>query len=937
MMGVCLAVLLAATSSALLVPTNALGGLESPCIVDARSAEEYGAGHIPGAVHLDVPLLSEKRDGTVNLLKPLDEVRNLLGLAGVDPARHVVVYSDMGDEKKLTFATRLFWLLEYLGYPRVSLLDGGIGKWTAEGRALETGACEYGPVELEAFTPDENKRAYLDEVKRISESGGDGLVDIRPLALHLGRKKKPYVSRPGHIPNSSNVPTGELLDSETHLFLPKADLQAAFLMRGVNGRRRVVLYCNSGNSATAGYLAARLTGFKNVAAYDGSMAEWASRGDLSMETDSVEELRVLAAEPGGRHPGRMMTVYLNGLAEAASQRRLAALEALKTPEEIATYQERTRRFFVEQLGGWPKKTPLNARVVEVVHRDGYRVEKIIYESRPRFFVTAALFSPTSEPPYPAVLVPCGHSANGKASEVYQRAGISLAKNGIAAMIYDPIDQGERFQLLAEDGKGRLGGTTGHTMTGQGCILLGTNTAAYRIWDGIRGIDYLVSRPEIDPERIGCTGNSGGGTLTSYLMALDERVQCAAPSCYLTSFPRLLEKTGPQDSEQNIYGQIAFGMEHGDYVMMRAPKPTLLCSATFDFFDIRGTWDTFREAKRLYTKLGFAERVDLVEAPESHGFSLLLRQGMVRWMRRWLLQIDEPVVEAEFPVLTEEEIQCTPDGQVMLLEDAQSVYDLNVAQETRLAEGRAQFWQTETPETALAKVRELAGIRLLAELPEPEVEEQETLERPGYKIRKLVLYPEDGVRLPALLFVPETIRTACLYVHGGGKAIDAMPGGPIEQLVLEGGLVLAPDLRGMGETMTTEGSGGWRDRFGPGWQDFYRAYLLGRSYVGMRTEDILVCARYLAACEGADSPRPVRLIGIGEAGIPALHAAALEPGLFDGLRLERTLPSWVDVVNSPEAKEQLQSTVHGALRFYDLPDLIETLPAERVTIADPLAL
>jgi hypothetical protein len=126
-------------------------------------------------------------------------------------------------------------------------------------------------------------------------------------------------------------------------------------------------------------------------------------------------------------------------------------------------------------------------------RDGWRFEKLIYESRPGMFVTAVLFLPAGDPPYPAVLIPCGHSNNGKASELYQRACIELATNGIAALIYDPIDQGERYQLLDNAGKPRYGGTMGHTMTGVGCILLGTNTATYRIWDGMRGIDYLVIR------------------------------------------------------------------------------------------------------------------------------------------------------------------------------------------------------------------------------------------------------------------------------------------------------------------------------------------------------------------------------------------------------------------------------------------------------------
>src|SRR5207253_7664132 len=123
------------------------------------------------------------------------------------------------------------------------------------------------------------------------------------------------------------------------------------------------------------------------------------------------------------------------------------------------------------------------------------------------------------------------------------------------LCYDPIGQGERIQLLDKDGKPAISrGTDEHDMVGVGALLIGSSTATYRIWDGIRSLDYLAGRAEIDPKRLGCTGNSGGGTLTAYLMALDERIGCAAPSCYITSLERLFATIGPQDAEQQITGQ-----------------------------------------------------------------------------------------------------------------------------------------------------------------------------------------------------------------------------------------------------------------------------------------------------------------------------------------------------------------------------------------------
>jgi dienelactone hydrolase len=650
----------------------------------------------------------------------------------------------------------------------------------------------------------------------------------------------------------------------------------------------------------------------------------------------AEDLAVLTPKPGDATTSDMMNAYLKRLAYRAFDRRKAEYERIKTVEQQMDYQRRMREFFVAQLGGFPERMPLHANVVGRLARDGYRVEKIIFESQPHHYVAAVLYLPLGKPPYPAVLVPCGHSENGKASELYQRVCIFLAKEGMAALCYDPISQGERYQLLDAKGKRRFGSTLEHTLVGVGSILLGTNTARYRIWDGMRAIDYLVSRPDIDPKRIGCTGNSGGGTLTSYLMALDERIVCAAPSCYLTTLRRLMDTISAQDAEQNIYGQIARGMDHADYVLMRAPKPTLMCVATRDYFDIDGAWQTFREAKRWYTRMGYPERAAIAETDMSHGFSPLLRLASVRWMRRWLLKTDDEATEPDFDVMTDEQMQCSPRGQVMLMENARSVFDINIEIEEGLAKERRAFWLKTPKVEALEKVREIAGICRLAELPTPEVETVASQSRDGYTIEKLILRPEAGIALPALAFVPQAPGAdGYLYVHGEGKQVDAGPGGPIEELVRKGNLVLAVDLRGIGETRKAKGDRGQRDYFGNDWQDYFLAYMLEKSYVGMRAEDVLVCARFLADYRAGQKRRPVHLVAIGAAGPPALHAVVLEPDLFATARLDRSLVSWSNAVRTPVTKNQLVNAVHGALKTYDLPDLLATLPKEKVAVANPL--
>jgi dienelactone hydrolase len=639
-------------------------------------------------------------------------------------------------------------------------------------------------------------------------------------------------------------------------------------------------------------------------------------------TPPAEAVKVLPERIDGVAPKDMMKACLKRQADAAFAGWEKNYAALTTPEAVAAYQARLRAKFLEAIGGLPERTPLNPRVTGTLAREGYRVEKVVLESRPKFFITAALFLPDAsryQPPYPGVLIPCGHADNAKAYESYQKMGASLALAGLAALVFDPIDQGERSQLLDPSGKPLLGSTTAHTMVGVGAMLLGRSTAQFEVWDGMRALDYLQSRPEVDPARIGVTGNSGGGTQASYLMALDERIKVAAPSCYLTGFKALLATIGPQDGEQNIFGQLAFGMDHADYILMRAPAPYLMCTATNDFFDIGGAWAAFRSAKRLYTRLGFAERVELMENDAPHNYDTLQRQSVLRWMARWLLGKDAALTEPPITAFTDEELRATPRGQVVLLPGARTTYDLNDDLARELAAKRAPLWAAANEEERRAKVRGVTGIRPLDEIPAPGLED--------YGEGRLALLREDGVRLPALTFNAAAAEKngVVLYVDERGKSAVLAPGA-----VNAGPRALwAIDLRGTGETQQTDPP--YAPGFGPNLNECQTAYLLGRSYLAMRAEDILVCARAAAALTPAHK---VDLVAVGNVGVPALHAAALEPQLFSSVRTVRSLKAWTSVVECRTHQDQLVNAVHGALAVYDLPDLVSMLGG-KVKIEEPL--
>lgn len=647
-----------------------------------------------------------------------------------------------------------------------------------------------------------------------------------------------------------------------------------------------------------------------------SIVSWGRAAD---ELDCLtEDERTVAA----------LYLQLQQQAYAALDRRDEAYEQLKSAALIREYQQKLRAFFVEQLGGFPARTNLNAQTVRTIEAKDYRVENVIFASQPNHHITANLYLPVADKPVPGVVVSSGHSRTGKAADYNQRFGIMMAKHGMAALCFDPIGQGERSQILDSAGEPKFGSTTTeHFLIGVGSTLVGRNTARYRIWDAMRSIDYLVSRPEVDAKRIGFTGCSGGGTLTSYVMALDDRVACAAPACYLTTFRRLIETIGPQDAEQNIFGQVKFGLDHPDYVIMRAPRPTLISSTTGDFFDIRGSWENLRQAKRIYGRLGHPERVDLVEIEGKHGVQPQNLATIAHWMKRWLLGQDEPVAMAELPTRPAGNLRCAESGQVLnSLPNERSVFDLNAAYEQKLARKRSELWRRHSPDEMQAKIRQLLGVRDPSQMKPPIVRDIGRLKRGTYHIDKLVLETDAGATLAGLTWHPPgPSDDAYLYLHDNGKVGDIQTDGPIASLMHDGHVVITVDLRGQGETAS-----GKRDPLLTNWKTYYLAYLLGKPLLGMRVEDALAAADFVAYYEKErDDPREVHLVGVGQAGIVALHAAALQPRLFTSVTLRDVPKDWASIVSQAVPAGSLEHAVHGALAVYDLPNLVRLVGEDKV--------
>lgn len=645
---------------------------------------------------------------------------------------------------------------------------------------------------------------------------------------------------------------------------------------------------------------------------------------LSGTLGAADDLTVLKTTKGETPPRKLLHTALLAECDTHFAARKAEVEKLKTPADVAVRQKALREKFIDALGGFPEKTPLNAKTTGTLKREGYSIEKVIYESRPEHHVTANLYLPDGKGPFPGVLMPLGHSSNGKAAEYMQRGAVLLAKNGIAALVYDPIGQGERVQLLDKLGNPAIKGMTSeHTLAGVGAILVGRGTASYRIWDGIRSLDYLASRPEIDAKKLGCTGCSGGGTLTSYLMALDDRIVAAAPSCYLTTLERLFNTIGPQDAEQNVTGQVALGIDHADYVFLHAPKPTLVLASTRDFFDISGTWTTFREAKRIYTLLGVPEKLDIIEADAAHGYPKVHREAMARFMGRWLKGEDKAVVEAAFTIEKDADLRCTRTGQVLDDLRGKSVFDLNAMAATEFAKARAaKVWK---PEEFRKEVSRLIGVNEFSV--GAGVSRYESIDRNGYRVSKTVYRTRDGMRLPELLFAPGNPGSKgppVIYLSDSGMATP-LAVEEIEALVKARRKVVAVDLRGFGETAPGAGKPG---TFGNEYKESFLSLHLNRPLVGQRTNDVLSVVREIVGTDGGE------VIAFGAAAPAVLHAAALDDRV-KVVTVDGGLVSWDNVVRTPISHNQLAGVVHGALKVYDLPDLAAAIAPRALTIRNPV--
>lgn len=660
-------------------------------------------------------------------------------------------------------------------------------------------------------------------------------------------------------------------------------------------------------------------------------------------------------QPLNRFPRMVHEFFVRQVRESGA-RHVSKLNQLQTKVDAEQYvleaQARIRTAFGEE----PARTPLNPRVTGAVERDTYRIENVIFDSRPGFPVTANLYIPNEQSaPLPAVVGTCGHSTNGKAAEAYQSFAQGLARQGYVCLLYDPIGQGERLQYVKDDLSSTIGvGVREHLHAGNQQFLVGDFFGMWRAWDGIRALDYLLTRTEVDKQRIGVTGNSGGGTMTTWLCGVEQRWAMGAPSCFVTTFRRNMENELPQDTEQCPPRVLALDLDHADFLAAMAPKPIIILAKERDFFDVRGSEETYERLRRLYRLLDAEDNVALFYGPTGHGYSQENREAMYSWFNRatgtdvagtertfdGVLRATADVDFAAEPAITiekDETLWCTKQGQVAADENTRTVFDFTRDKSKQLASAR--------------KARRGAALRRavtdVLKLPMnwqgvPDYRNWRYLGSRDYPTKYAMSYTvetEPGIQAIVYRLTderwhsrpPRTGKRAILYVSHLSSD-NELREEPLIREVMQAepeSPVFACDVRGIGESLPdTCNPGSFHTAYGNDYFYAIHSLMLDRPYLGQKTFDVLRVLDWLASVGHTD----IHLVGRGWGALAATFAAVLSDHVTQ-ITLKNALTSYAEIAESEHYNWPLSALLPNVLAQFDLPDCFADLSSKNLRRID----
>lgn len=636
-----------------------------------------------------------------------------------------------------------------------------------------------------------------------------------------------------------------------------------------------------------------------------------------------------------RDYSRCVPDFLTALARAAYEKRNHELSLLKDAESIRKRQAWARETFWALAGGELERTPLNARKTGEFERPGYRVEKVVYESRPKLFVTANLYIPsTGTAPYPGVLFQMGHSGLGKAYPSYQKCCQGLARLGYVVLAFDPMGQGERIAYPDSSGVNtRLPSIDDeHSVPGKQMLLLGHTASRYQVWDAIRSLDYLASLPYIDAKRLASTGQSGGGTLTMLLCCVDSRLAAAAVSSGNTENVACANYNPPgatDDAEQDFIGSGAAGFDRWDVLYPLAPKPLLVQVSAHDFF---GTYsprylsdgrEEYAKLQKCYEVLGHGDHLGWRSTPLPHSLTYALRLDIYNWFEKWLKNSDRRI---------EEEPQVTPEPEETLwvgksgnvVRDFGSLRPIDFIKRDADAIPAARSNRAWASELKLRPAREDTRLRKLSRV-----------DTEGAAIEAIEVQSAPTVWIPAWLFSPRNSRASggtVLVLDDRGRNAYAAEDGVYHRLARKGLTICAADIRCVGDTRPEVGRGN------PGYtiphdseEEFaWASLILGQSLLKQRVEDILALVQAIRN-EPASGRAPVKIAARGRLTVPALFAFALSPQV-DSLYLADGLISYRSILETENYQQPLSNFDWKLFRATDLPEIAAQSAPRRIHIA-----
>lgn len=602
----------------------------------------------------------------------------------------------------------------------------------------------------------------------------------------------------------------------------------------------------------------------------------------------AKNLRAVSSTDGGA-----LLAYLTEYARLLDERRRQRFDLLETAEDVAKLRQEVRDKLTQMWGPFPAETsPLNARTLGVIERDDYRIEKVVFESRPGFFVPGNLYLPkqTKAERLPAVIVVPGEDSAGKAADLTQRVCCLLARHGLIALAYDPILHGERPQFAA--------GTRIEQQRGLAvqCSVVGLNLMNYRAWDCRRAIDYLEQRPEVDAEKIAIAGN--GAEALQYA-AFDDRISAAFPSGQVVSFKAFIDAVYLNDPERVLYGSLREGVEHAELLACIAPKPLVVGAPRRGLLSVDATRRTFDEAMRAYKATGSTDVASLADANEAAALGPDLRRAGVDWLSRWLSPVSRTVQEEFAELIPDDDLRC---GDEALGLHSKTVIDLN-------REHAAEFiLEREVP----------------AEISRFEVFKHDIRQRIQTVCRVGAFRPEMGISIPdRSLDAGRYARGVAVVVSDRGKDDPWLRRAVLDPIVMAQYSVVALDLRGWGLNAPSAA-----EDFD--WENFFAdaSLQIGRPLMGQRMKDLLsVPAARIGRLTWT-------LVGVGDGALVAAQAAALDDRV-ERLITVNGLASFQEVLDDPLTTHPMSSFPPGVLTQYDVRDIYAAVGPRPVLALNPV--